>query len=104
MNAVDTNVLFYAHDQRYPVKQRVASELIATIPDGTLVWQVACEYQRTLAISALSRTRSCLSGRHLIGWWILKKVGPLTCHDLPWRQARSLVREVGEGGGWSRPD
>jgi len=44
MNAVDTNVLFYAHDQRYPEKQRVASELIATVPDGALVWQVACEY------------------------------------------------------------
>ena len=44
MNAVDTNILFYAHDQRYPKKQRVASELISTIPDGALVWQVACEY------------------------------------------------------------
>jgi predicted nucleic acid-binding protein len=44
MNAVDTNILFYAHDHRYPEKQRVASELIATVPDGALVWQVACEY------------------------------------------------------------
>ena len=44
MTAVDTNILFYAHDQRYPQKQRVASELIATVPDGVLVWQVACEY------------------------------------------------------------
>ena len=44
MNAVDTNILFYAHDHRDPQKQRVASELITTLPDGALVWQVACEY------------------------------------------------------------
>jgi predicted nucleic acid-binding protein len=44
MNGVDTNILFYAHDPRDPGKQRIASELIATLPDGALVWQVACEY------------------------------------------------------------
>jgi predicted nucleic acid-binding protein len=44
MNAVDTNILFYAHDRRYPEKQRVASELIASVPDGALIWQVACEF------------------------------------------------------------
>lgn len=44
MNAVDTNVLFYAHDPRNPEKQRIASELIATTADGALIWQVACEY------------------------------------------------------------
>jgi predicted nucleic acid-binding protein len=44
MNGVDTNIPFYAHDSRDPRKQRIASELIATLPDGALVWQVACEY------------------------------------------------------------
>jgi predicted nucleic acid-binding protein len=44
MNAVDTNILFYAHDSRDPQKQRIASELIAAAPDGALIWQVACEY------------------------------------------------------------
>jgi predicted nucleic acid-binding protein len=44
MNAVDTNVLFYAHDSRDPKKQETAAELIASLTDGTLLWQVACEY------------------------------------------------------------
>ena len=44
MNAVDTNVLFYAHDSRDPNKQRIAAELIASLTDGALLWQVACEY------------------------------------------------------------
>lgn len=43
MNAVDTNTPFYAHDSRDPVKQRIASELIGTLPDGALVWKIACE-------------------------------------------------------------
>ncbi|MEX0704886.1 MAG: PIN domain-containing protein [Planctomycetales bacterium] len=44
MNAVDTNVLLYARDQRDPAKQAVATEFIASLTDGVLVWQVACEY------------------------------------------------------------
>jgi hypothetical protein len=44
MNAVDTNVLFYAHDSRDPNKQKIAAELIASLNDGALLWQVACEY------------------------------------------------------------
>ena len=44
MNAVDTNVLFYAHDPRDPKKQKIAAELIASFNDGALLWQVACEY------------------------------------------------------------
>ena len=38
MNAVDTNVLIYAHDPR------VARDLINDMEDGTLLWQVACEF------------------------------------------------------------
>lgn len=44
MNAVDTNVLIYARDTRDPQKQQTAQSLIATLDDGVLLWQVACEY------------------------------------------------------------
>jgi predicted nucleic acid-binding protein len=44
MNVVDTNVLFYAHDAREPSKQAAALDLIQNLPDGVLLWQVACEY------------------------------------------------------------
>ena len=44
MNAVDTNVLFYAHDPREPAKQAMAVSLIESLGDGVLLWQVACEF------------------------------------------------------------
>jgi predicted nucleic acid-binding protein len=44
MNAVDTNVLIYAHDPRDPRKQTAAMSLIESLSDGALLWQVACEY------------------------------------------------------------
>ncbi len=44
MNAVDTNVLIYAHDSRDPQKQATAVSLIQSQVDGVLLWQVACEY------------------------------------------------------------
>lgn len=44
MNAVDTNVLIYARDPRDPVKQQKARELTSGMPDGVLLWQVACEF------------------------------------------------------------
>jgi predicted nucleic acid-binding protein len=44
MTAVDTNVLFYARDPRDGRKQQIAIELIASLVDGALLWQVACEY------------------------------------------------------------
>lgn len=44
MIAVDTNILVYACDQREPARQAVARELLASITDGVLLWQVACEY------------------------------------------------------------
>ncbi len=44
MNAVDTNVLIYAHDRRDPRKQALAASLIQSQADGVLLWQVACEY------------------------------------------------------------
>jgi predicted nucleic acid-binding protein len=75
MNAVDTNILIYAHDTRYPAKLVIAETLIRTLMDGILLWQVACEYvaavrYKDLALIKLGRMctsyRSCgeLSYRH----------------------------------------
>lgn len=44
MNAVDTNVLIYSRDPRDPRKQAVVNNLLASLTDGVLLWQVACEY------------------------------------------------------------
>jgi len=47
MNAVDTNILIYAHDSRELTKQAIATRLIESLTDGALLWQVACEYLST---------------------------------------------------------
>jgi predicted nucleic acid-binding protein len=44
MDAVDTNILIYAHDPRDAAKQNKAASLISSLVDGVLLWQVACEY------------------------------------------------------------
>src|SRR5262245_45072685 len=44
MNAVDTNVLIYAHDPREPAKQTTAMALLSDIGPAALPWQVICEY------------------------------------------------------------
>jgi predicted nucleic acid-binding protein len=44
MNAVDTNVLVYAHDGRDAEKQAIAVSLVQSLTDAFLLWQVACEY------------------------------------------------------------
>lgn len=44
MNAVDTNVLIYASDSRQPDKQAVALQLIESLENGIVLWQVACEF------------------------------------------------------------
>ena len=44
MNAVDTNILIYVHDRRNARKQEIAESLVRTLPQGVLLWQVACEY------------------------------------------------------------
>jgi len=73
MNAVDTNVLIYAHDPRDPVKQSRAVELIASLTDGVLLWQVACEYiaaSRKLAAYGLSPQQAFADLHRLQGVWI----------------------------------
>ncbi|REJ46759.1 MAG: PIN domain-containing protein [Microcystis wesenbergii TW10] len=44
MNAVDTNVLIYVNDSRYPSEQAIAASLVANLTEGVLIWRVACEY------------------------------------------------------------
>ena len=44
MNAADTNVLIYAHDPRDEIKRSKALDLVASLDDGVLIWQVACEF------------------------------------------------------------
>jgi predicted nucleic acid-binding protein len=43
MNAVDTNVLIYAHDSRDPQKQTTAVSVIQSQVDGVLLWQVLAD-------------------------------------------------------------
>jgi predicted nucleic acid-binding protein len=44
MNAVDTNILIYANDTRFPEKRLIARAIIDDLKDAVLLWQVACEY------------------------------------------------------------
>ena len=77
MNAVDTNVLIYTHDPRDSVKQNKAVALIASLADGALLWQVACEYvaaSRKLEPYGLSRAQAMNDLRRLRNVW--KPVAP----------------------------
>lgn len=44
MNAIDTNVLVYTLDHRFPDKRATAIRLVESLRDGVIVWQVACEF------------------------------------------------------------
>ena len=44
MIALDTNVLIYAYDGAEPKRQQTAVDLISTVQDAVLLWQVACEF------------------------------------------------------------
>ncbi len=72
MNAVDTNILIYTHDPRDPVKQAAAVALVGTLPDGVLLWQVACEYvaaSRKLSAYGHNQTTAWQELRRLRGTW-----------------------------------
>ncbi|MDX2029162.1 MAG: PIN domain-containing protein [Blastocatellia bacterium] len=73
MNAVDTNVLIYAHDPRDQKKQNQATALISSLSDGVLLWQVACEYvsaSRKLAAFGLNSQRAFADLTRLQSVWI----------------------------------
>jgi predicted nucleic acid-binding protein len=72
MNVVDTNILIYAHDTRYPDKQVIAESLIRTLTDGVLLWQVACEYiaaSRKLAVLGFSPDKAWQDVHRLQRLW-----------------------------------
>jgi predicted nucleic acid-binding protein len=72
MNAVDTNVLIYAHDPRDLRKQAIAVALIESLTDAALLWQVACEYisaSRKLLPFGYSRDQAWLDIRELRLVW-----------------------------------
>jgi predicted nucleic acid-binding protein len=72
MNAVDTNVLLYAHDPRDPSKQRAALEILATLDEGALLWQVACEFlsaSRKLEPMGYNREHAWSEVERLQGIW-----------------------------------
>lgn len=75
MNAVDTNILIYAHDNSEPAKQAVAGSLIQSLSDGVLLWQVACEYvaaSRKLERLGYSRADAWQDLRQLQSVWVTK--------------------------------
>ena len=72
MNAVDTNILIYVHDPRDPIKQTVASELVLSLADGLLLWQVVCEFlsaSRKLAPLGFDFDRACDTVRAWMNQW-----------------------------------
>jgi predicted nucleic acid-binding protein len=75
MNAVDTNILIYAHDTRHPIKRARAESLIESLADGVLLWQVAREYiaaSRKLEPLGYSRDEAWQDLRQLQSVWITK--------------------------------
>jgi predicted nucleic acid-binding protein len=74
MNAVDTNVLIYARDPRDPTKQQKARQLTASMTDGGLLWQVACEFiaaSRKLTSVGYTQTQAWAELERLRGLWKL---------------------------------
>lgn len=73
MHAVDTNVLFYAHDPRDRLKQAQAASLINGMTNAALLWQVACEYlnaSRKLEPQGYSRADAWRDIRDLRRVWM----------------------------------
>ena len=75
MNAVDTNILIYVHDPRDPIKQAKAEQLVASLTDGVLLWQVACEFvaaSRKLAPFGFTVQQAWREVRRLRSVWTTK--------------------------------
>jgi predicted nucleic acid-binding protein len=91
MNAVDTNILIYVHDPRDPIKQARAAQLVASLTDGVLVWQVACEFV------AASRKLTAFGFTVAQAWREVRKLRSVWTTKLPsWRvaeRAEELMRQ-----------
>jgi predicted nucleic acid-binding protein len=77
MNAVDTNVLIYVHDNRDPMKQATAEALLRALPDAVLLWQVVCEY------IAASRKLEPFGYSREMAWRDIHKLQALWAAQLP---------------------
>jgi predicted nucleic acid-binding protein len=88
MNAVDTNVLMYVHDPRDPRKQAIADSLVHSLPDGVLLWQVACEF------IAASRKLAPYGFSQADAWQAINLLQALWTTKLPrwsvWQKAEAL--------------
>lgn len=72
LNAVDTNVLIYAHDPRDTTKNSIAISLVDSLFDGVLLWQVACEFlwaSRKLVPFGYDQTQAWSEVRRLRRAW-----------------------------------
>ena len=88
MNAVDTNVLIYARDPRDPLKHQRARELTAEMPDGGLLWQVACEF------IAASRKLTDVGYTQAQAWRELKQLRELWKFIVPSESVLSRAEEL----------
>lgn len=68
MNAIDTNIWIYSHDDRDLHKQLVAQQLIASVRPLALPWQVGCEF------IAASRKLAALGFDEAKAWLALAKM------------------------------
>src|SRR5437588_11718017 len=82
MVAFDTKILIYSRDSADLRRQVIALDLIASLSDGVLLWQVACEFvaaSRKLAAFGLTADQA---------WREVKKARSLWTTTLPdWRVA-----------------
>jgi predicted nucleic acid-binding protein len=75
MNAVDTNILIYVHDPRDKRKQTLAGQIVASLIDGVLLWQVAREFvaaSRKLAPFGFTSEQAWREVRRLRSLWTTK--------------------------------
>lgn len=89
MNAIDTNVWLYSHDNRDPNKQALAQHLISTTRPLALPWQVGCEFiaaSRKLAAAGFTESHAwaALAAMQLLADIVLLPVPNL------WQVAQSL--------------
>ncbi len=75
MNAIDTNVLMYVRDPRDERKQAIAGQLVESLTDGVLLWQVACEFvaaSRKLTSFGFTSEQAWREVRRLRSLWTTK--------------------------------
>ncbi len=94
MTAVDTNILLYGHDPRDRRKQTIALDVIDSIEDGVLLWQVACEYLAAARKLAPYGLTASIAWRQIAGlregWDMAYPTGHVLDHARHWHQNQSI--------------